>query len=303
MAYKVYAQNTVETGSTQQPSIQMYIKNVTDTVNRRLYMFYPTNGNADRIPRWPEMTRMISSSGGTIPGGPITSIPVLTFNPGTNLKASDWIIATFYASQPPTALLTGGTVNELTASNVTHSLSWVYGRQSATATISTAVINPGSFNVFGSQPTQPGTISGGRSVTTTANTNTTYTLTVTTSDGKSATSSTTDTFLPRFYYGRSSSATPNSTIILAFAGGGNPLTGGKAQTSILITSSGSNYPFFSYPSSEGAINNIFDVNGFNVTNSFNQTTVSVTNTQGYNQNYFVYTLNAATSSSYTLTSN
>lgn len=247
----------------------------------------------------------LSDIGGTgsVPGGAITSIPTLGFNPGTSLSPAQWIINTFYASQPPTASLTGGTVYELTTSNQTHNLSWGYGRQSATAIIVSAVINPGTLNVFGSQPTQPGTITGTQSVTTTANTNTTYTITVTTSDSKTATASTTDTFLPRFYYGRSSSATPNQTIILAVAGGSNPLTASKAQTGLVITASGSNYPFFAYPSSEGAINNIFDVNGFNVTSAFNQTTVSVTNASGYNQNYLVYTLNAATASNYTITTN
>lgn len=243
--------------------------------------------------------------GGTVPGGPITSIPVLAFNPGTGLSSSAWIIATFYASQPPTASLTGGTVYELTVSNQTHNLSWGYGRQSATATIATAVINPGSFNVFGSQPSQPGTITGTQGVTTTANTNTTYTITVTTTDSKTATASTTDTFLPRFYYGRSASATPNQTIILAVAGGSNPLSANHTfptpTNPITITASGSNNPYFSYPTSQGAATVIKDVNGFNVFTAFNQTTVSVTNALGYTQNYYCYTLNAATASDYTIT--
>lgn len=251
-----------------------------------------------------DVVRLSDIGGGsTVPGGPITTFPAIGTNPGTSISAAQWIINAFYGTQTPTASLTGGTVYELTTSNQTHNLSWGYGRQSATATIATAVINPGSLNVFGSQPTQPGTITGSQSVTTTANTNTTYTITVTTTDSKTATASTTDTFLPRFYYGRSSSATPNSTIILAFAGGSNPLTASKAQTGLVITASGSNYPFFAYPSSEGAINNIFDVNGFNVTSAFNQTTVSVTNASGFTQNYFCYTLNAATASNYTITTN
>lgn len=247
----------------------------------------------------------LSDIGGatTIPGGPITTFPTIGTNPGTNISAGQWIINAFYGTQNPTASLTGGTVYELTVSNQTHNLSWGYGRQSATATIASAVINPGNFNVFGSQPSQPGTITGTQSVTTTANTNTTYTITVTTSDSKTATASTTDTFLPRFYYGRSSSATPNQTIILAVAGGSNPLTANKAQTGLVITASGSNYPYFAYPSSEGAINNIFDVNGFNVTSAFNLTVVSVINASSYVQNYNVYTLNAATSSNYTITTN
>src|SRR5260221_4855826 len=158
-------------------------------------------------------------------------------------------------SQSPTASLTGGTLYELTVSNQTHNLSWTYGRQAATLNITTAVINPGSFNVFSSQPSQPGSLSGIQSVTTTANVNTTYTITVTTSDSKTATSSTTDTFLPRLYYGRSVGSSPTTTEILAFAGGNNPLTASHAIGPVTITASGSGskWPFFTYPASEGFV--------------------------------------------------
>lgn len=202
-------------------------------------------------------------------------------------------------SQPPIATLTGGSVHELTTSNITTTLNWAYSRNTLTAPIVSAVINPGSFNEFSSSTGASGT----QSVTTTANTNTTYSFLVISSDGSSTTATSSVTFLPRFYYGRSASATPNQTIVLAFAGGSNPLTASKAQTSLVITASGANYPFFAYPSSEGAINNIFDVNGFNVTSAFNLTVVSVTNASSFTQNYNVYTLNAATSSNYTITTN
>jgi len=232
-------------------------------------------------------------------GTVITSLPAISDATATPQD----FVNLFYQSMPPTAALTGGTVYELTTSNQTHNLSWTYGRQSATATISSADINPGTFHEFGSQPTQPGTTSGTQSVTTTANTNTTYTFLVTTADAKTASATTTDTFSPRFYYGRSSVSSPTSTQLLAFAGGNDPLTASRAQAALVITASGSNYPFFSYPTSEGAVTLIKDVNGFDVTTAFNQTTVSLTNSQGYTQNYYVYTLNAATSSNYTITTN
>lgn len=202
-------------------------------------------------------------------------------------------------SQPPIATLNGGTVYELTVTNPTTTLAWTYSRNTLTAPIVSAVINPGNFNEFSS----PTSGSGTQNVTTTANTNTTYNFLVTSQDGSTINPTTSVTFLPRFYYGRSSSSTPNQTIVLAVAGGGSTLSNSKAQNSLLITASGSNYPYFAYPSSEGAINNIFDVNGFNVTSAFNQTTVSITNASGFTQSYFIYTLNAATSGNYTITTN
>lgn len=57
---KVFAQNSVESGSVLQTSHQIYLKNASDTVNRRLYILYP-NGTADREVRWPELRRSINS--------------------------------------------------------------------------------------------------------------------------------------------------------------------------------------------------------------------------------------------------
>lgn len=238
-----------------------------------------------------------------ITGGTISTLPFLGQVLPHNIPVDSAFKLLYFGSQPPTATLTGGTVYELTVSNKTHSLAYNYGRQSATATIATVVINPGSFNVFTSQPAQPGTVSGTQSVTTTANTNTTYTETVTTTDSKTATSSTSDTFLPRFFYFRSPDAVPTQADILAFAGGSNPLQAGHNITAAVIIASGSNYPAFAYLASEGNVTVILDVNGFNVTSAFNATTISLTNSQGYTASYRVYTLNAATSSNYTITTN
>lgn len=236
----------------------------------------------------------------TITGGPISSVPTVGYDPGTNISISTWISNVFYQTQAPTASLSGGTTYELGITAATHDLIFSYGRQAATATISTAVITPGPLNVYSTQPAQPGSVSGTQSVTTPSNTNRTYTLTVTTSDSKVATATTTDTWLPGRYWGRSASSTPDNTIILAVAGGNKSLSSSVAGT-FTITASGSNYPFFAYPSSLAALTSIKDVNGFEVISAFNITTVSVTNVNGYTQNYRVYTLNAPTASSYTIT--
>lgn len=221
--------------------------------------------------------------------GPVTSIPVVGYNPGTNLTSSQWILAAFYQTQPPTASLSGGTVFELGISNQTHNLSYSYGRQFATTTIASAIINPGSLNVFSTQPAQPGTVSGTQSVTTSVNTNTTYTITVTTSDSKTATATTTDTWLPRAYWGRTSTNVPDNAIILAVAGGGNVLSNSRSQT-FTVSASGSNYIYFAYPASEGALTSI-TVGGFQSIGAFTQNTVSLTNASGYIQSYYVYVSN------------
>lgn len=200
--------------------------------------------------------------------------------------------ALFSQTQPPTATLSGGTVYELTTSNKTHNLSFSYGRQANTATISTAVINPGSLNVYSTQPAQPGTVSGTQSVTTTANTNTTYTLTVTTSEtpAKTTTATTTDTFLPGRYWGRSSISTPSNGVILAVAGGDKQLNGSKANSGFTVTASGSNYVFYAYPSSLGDLTSL-TVGGFASLPAFTKTVISLTNVEGFTQNYNVYTSN------------
>jgi len=235
-------------------------------------------------------TQAAITAGGTVNGWTVSSVPTVgqVVTTGTPQEV---FYQLYKQTQVPTASLSGGTTYELGVSDATHSLSWSYGRQAATATISTAVISPGSLSVFGSQPAQPGTVSGTQSVTTPSNTNRTYTLTVTTSDGKTAIATTTDTWLPGRYWGRSASATPDNTIILAVAGGEKQLNGAKANTGFTITSSGSNYVYYAYAASLGDLTSIL-VGGFESIGAFTKTVVSVTNVNGYTQNYNVYTSNS-----------
>jgi hypothetical protein len=62
---KASAQDVVDTGSTLQPSTLIYLKNITDTVNRRVYIYYPKNGHADRLPRWSDLLRNITTTAPT----------------------------------------------------------------------------------------------------------------------------------------------------------------------------------------------------------------------------------------------
>ena len=48
-----------------------------------------------------------------------------------------------------------------------------------------------------------------------------------------------------------------------------------------------------YPKAYGALKKILDANGFDVTGTFNRSTVSITGLDGTAQDYFVYTLAGA----------
>ncbi len=218
-------------------------------------------------------------------------------NPGTNELVA-FLNAVFYPSQPPTASLSGGQNLELhSAGTFSATLNWSAGRQSATQPLNTITV-AGTPQTF-SQPSAPGTVSGTQSVTVTWNSNVSYTNTVTTTDSKTASATTSFNFYPKRYWGRSASATPDNTIILASAGGNQELTTTKAGT-FTITASGSNYVYFAYPASFGTLSGI-TVGGLGVT--FNLATVSVTNASGYTQNYYVYTSPSPTAGDVTMITN
>jgi len=226
--------------------------------------------------------------GGQITGFTVSSIP--TIGQVITTGTPDNVIKQMFAqTQAPTAGLSGGTVYELRTTSVTHNLNWSYGRQAATATIATAAITPGPLNVFTTQPAQSGSVSGTQSVTSAANVDKTYTLTVTTSDSKTATASTTDSFLPNVYWGRTASSSPSSATIIGTAGGGANLQNSKSRT-FNVTASGSNFIYFAYPSSLGALTSI-TIGGFESIGVFTASTVSVTNASSYVQNYTVYVSN------------
>jgi hypothetical protein len=95
--------------------------------------------------------------------------------------------------------------------------------------------------------------------------------------------------LPKRYWGYTSSATPNSSQIITVSGGGSELTSSKDKVGFSVVVSGTNqYVYYAYPASFGALTSIV-ISGLESIGAFNQTTVNVTNAQGYSQNYYVYT--------------
>lgn len=291
------AQDTPPISPTPVTSPLWYVTKTGDTI---VYLYKGATMGYSRMARYKDL----ASVNPIITGGTILALPTVGQTISTGSPDNVWN-QMYRPPLAPTAALSGGSQSEYTITNKTHNLAWSYGRQATTATISTAVINPGSFNLFGSQPTQPGTISGSQSVTTTANTNTIYTITVTASAAPTtATASTADTWAPGIYYGRASTTTPTSTEILAVAGGLKVISTGHAFPSgVTVVASGSNHPFIAINSTQGTITVIKDVNGFDVTSSFPVTNVSVINVNGYTATYNVYTFVTATSSNYFFTTN
>ncbi|MEO5889743.1 MAG: hypothetical protein ABIQ31_05785 [Ferruginibacter sp.] len=230
-----------------------------------------------------------SGSGVNVPGGPITTIPVVGTNPGVNIPSAAWIAAAFYGSQPPTATITGGSNLELTsAATLSQTLNYTASRQSATATLASIVV-AGTTKTF-TQPSQPGTVSGTQAVTVTTNTTTTYSNVVTTTDGKTATAATTYSFSPKRYWMYSTGSPPSSADIVAAAGGSSELTATKiksVQFAVVVTGT-NKYVSYAYPSSYGALSSII-ISGLESIGAFDLTTVSVTNASGFTQNYYVYT--------------
>jgi len=218
-------------------------------------------------------------------GGPITTIPVVGTNPGSNLTTFQWIQNTFYASQVPLATLTGGTILEFTsAGTVSDSVNWTASRQSATNPLSTIVV-AGNTESF-SQPSAGGTVSGKQYVTITANTNTTYNNVVTTTDGKTATASTSFPFENKIYAGFVSVSSPTDANIIAalnstYVGGEFSTT--RSQSGALTTPSGAKYIMFAAPASFGTPSVV--INGLGVT--FNQTTRTFVNASGYSSSYII----------------
>jgi hypothetical protein len=288
-------------------NLTLYIPNgVTPTLNNAKdssgAVFFKVNASSDtsfyaniqgsgwvRFPNYNKIVQLIGSSSPVLLAGAITSLPTVGYNPGSNITTAQFITNSFYQTQPPTSGLSGGGNYELhSAGTFASTLNWIGGRQSATNPLAT--INVAGINQTFTQPSAGASTSGTQGVTVTWNTNATYYNTVTTTDSKTATSSTGYAFYPSRYWGRSAITAPTTVILLATAGGSSELTGGKAKSGFTISASGSNYVYYAYPSSFGDLTSIL-VGGFESISSFTKTILSVTNASGYVQNYTVYTSN------------
>ena len=233
----------------------------------------------------PKTKLWVTASSSTFAGGPISSLPAINNNPGTDITPNDFILSQYYASQPPTVSITGGGTYEYTTSGSTNrTLTWSAGRQSATATLSTIIVDAISQSFI--QPTLSASVTGTKVANVPNNTNTTYTTTVTTTDGKSASASTTFYYQNKIYAGFVTSATPTDAQIITATGSTYPtgiFSASRNQSGALTTPSSSKYIVFVSPASYGTPNVV--INGLGVT--YSQTTRNFTNASGGIVSYII----------------
>lgn len=255
-------------------AVSWFSLNPADTTGGQLWAALG-GGKSRWIPTYRQMINYVAANApvANITAGTILILPTVGQVIPSGTPDQVWN-AMYRPPLPPTAALSGGATRQFSGSNLTHNLSWSYGRQATTATISTAVITPGSFNVFSTQPSQPGTVSGSQSVTTTANTNTTYTITVTASDGKVTMATTADNWQPFLYAGTCAGTTPTSAEVLAAIT--KALSGGSAYN-MNLTFTGSNlHIFYAYYSTYTTITSAKDGAGNQIIGAMTLATQSIT---------------------------
>jgi len=184
-------------------------------------------------------------------------------------------------TQPPTATLSGGYSYERHAAGTfTASLGWSAGRQAsgtnilATNPLSSIVV-AGVSQTF-SQPAAGSSVSGSQSVTVTYNSNTTFTDTVKTTDGKSAIGYTYFSVYDKRYIGWAATSTPTNAEILAAVYQDN--YGGMVPLSTVLAQLGSDKYLFIV--NTVSINTV-SINGFPSTAAFNlNSSKTFTNSSG-----------------------
>lgn len=204
--------------------------------------------------------------------------------------------ALIYPSQAPTAGLTGGfTVEKVSVANATKTLIWTAGRLPNTAPIATITV-AGVSQSF-TQPAAGASVSGTQSVSIPQNDVYTYTNTVVTTDGKSATATVTLAYRDYRYYGFTATSTPSNSTVQALA---KDFITARTKGATTITPSGSQYAVIAFPESWDASNTSeIWVGGLNQTGTFTRSVASFTNASGYTSNYIFYISNSPTSGAIT----
>ena len=189
-------------------------------------------------------------------------------------------------TQNPTASISTPTLifPYTSASTRSVNLNWTAGRLGATstsnATAPLSTITVGGVGQSFSQPSAPGTVSGTQAVTIPTNTNTTESIVVVTTDGKSASQSINIQSQYQLYVGYVSSSTPSDADIIAATGGN---VGGAFATTQNMTNpvtlaapSGTLYTVICYPAIWGT--STIKIGGF--ATSYILTTRNFTNQTG-----------------------
>jgi hypothetical protein len=141
-----------------------------------------------------------------------------------------------------------------------------------------------------SQPAQGASVSGTQSVSFPANTDITYQNVVTTDDSKTATASTTFSFLPKRYYGFISDTTGigttgfDDTKITSL---GNEINASKVKSWSTGNPTGTQFYVYAYYATAGELSH-FDMNGFPSIDAMNHVTRNFTNALGYTGQWTIY---------------
>ena len=197
----------------------------------------------------------------------------------TNVEdALNKLIADYYYVAPSvtsfTASPTGGTFEVGTTISAPIVFNWNFNKDITTQTLTDCTLADETV----------------RTATYDADITTNKTFTLTASDGKNNVSkSISYTFVSPYFTGVSATDTVTETDIIALT----KKVEAKGNKTINYTTSQS-HMIFAYPKSYGAIKSVIDQNGFNVTDSFTQNTVTVNGV-----NYYVYVSNKC-SGSYTM---
>lgn len=253
-------------------------------------------GNNNRN-RWQKIANENGSVGGGSGGSdslfdgnrPITRdfSTVTGVNLGTTTTVST-LNQLLYPSQPPTATLTGGGNFELMASGVQMPfvLNWSAGRQAATAGLQSIVV-AGTNETF-TQPAPSASISGTQAVSVSRNVNTSFTNTVTTTDGKTDVASVSYNFFAKRYWGFWSTASPSDATVQGLASE-FVTTRTKAQINPAVAPTGQQYFVIAFPASLDPSNtSTIWVNGLDQTGTFTRTVKPFTNASGYVQSYIFF---------------
>ena len=249
---------------------------------------------ADGTVAWVDKATLGTGGGGTIGNfngdRPITGEYYKNVNPGTNDLAK-WIETVFYPSVGPSVSLTAtpSGVKEMgAAGNTSVALAWTAGRAAATEPITEILVN--GTNVFTASPAAGASVNGTQSATATNNQRTTFSMSVKTSDNKTATASASIDFQWKRYWGFATGGddgvafAPTDAQILA-------LSGSEFGTSAAVSNksaapSGRQKLVIAYPSSWGGTKIIVGVN--DSTGAFEKTTRSFTNASGGTSSYVIY---------------
>jgi hypothetical protein len=215
---------------------------------------------------------------------------------GLNANTNDianWIDSIFYPSQVPTASLTatydGSTASSFTiermasGSDLSVTLNWTAGRQEATQDLSTIVA--GGVNQAFVNPNAGASTNGTQAVDLVRNSNTTYNLTVTTADGKTASDNVPFVFRDYRYWGFTNQSPTDGEV----QGLSKEFITSRTKSETTSNNSSPLYFVIAFPESFDPTNvSQIWVGGLNSTGAFNRTVSDFTNASGATTSYIFY---------------